>query len=328
MNEPLLAAFETQLSLDVSEATTVLFGNVEANAPQLRRALEQWFYKRVPGAGLASYFVHPDAYPVVAFPQLYARSVRAELEPVAHRTTLHSTVAACVWIRLVDDVMDESAREARALLPALAALQEEIFGPYRVAFVACPEAIHRLTQIWARAAEHTHADFVLDRVDEAAFLKVVRSKCSAARVPVVAAATWLGDPSRIEAWSHFIDAYSAWHQMLNDTLDWTSDLEHHVATYFLSHAEQCVGSDRSAIAGWVIDRGLRWAAERIDAFWSEARAAGAGIDVPLLDAMLERRRQRSVSQIHGLIQAAETIAGLRGHGAARGQAVEGSSRRE
>jgi hypothetical protein len=312
MNNPLLAAFEAQLSMDVTEATSVMFGNLEATAPQLGRALQTWFQKRVPGAQGASYFVHPDAYPVVSFPQLYARSVKAELEPVAHRTTLHSTVAACVWIRLVDDVMDESEREARALLPALATLQEEIFGPYRAAFAQCPDAVHRLTQVWGMAGEHTHADFMLDRVDEAAFLNVVRSKCSAARMPIVAAATWLGDPSRIAVWSRFIDAYSAWHQMLNDTFDWASDLEHRVPTYFLTQAEGCVGSDRVAITGWVIDRGLRWASERIDAFWSEARAAAEVIDVPLLDAMLERRRVGSVAEMQRLIQAAGTFAALRG----------------
>jgi hypothetical protein len=305
-----LEAFEAELAAEAGRAVAAVFHNVELTAPRLRNALEVWFRTHLPGATATDYFVHPDAYPVLYLSRWYAASVGSSIDRELFSVITHSCVAACLWVRLVDDVMDEGHSNSRAVLPAVAALHEEAIGPYRAHFRESPDVVAQLGTIWLTAADHTHADAVLLGVDESAFRTVVCAKFSAAMMPVFATASALTNHGKLENWRRFLRAYSVWHQMLNDTLDWTSDLRHGLTTYFLSHAQDAAGTDRVALTRWVLAKGIDWAAAQIDLFWVEVALAARELESPCVDAFLTRRQNRYVAELRSLVRASKALRDL------------------
>ncbi len=281
-------ALDRQLQLDAARARSALLRRMRRDTPELARGLGGWLRQSLAGGG-PEFFLHPDAFPVFHLARWFARAHGVELSPTLARATAYSNVAASYWIRLVDDVMDEGSPEARQLLPVLAPLQLELLRPYEQLFARDPEALRCIRELWRRHADDTFADAVLSNMDQRAFEDVVCNKFSGARLPLWAVARATDQLDALPTWYSFLRDFGAWHQMLNDTLDWRRDLENRVPTFFLSLSP---GGTTAAIAAWVLRSGLEQAAALLHGYWLRLERAATALGSSDVSAFLKRRNAR------------------------------------
>jgi len=301
---------ESALSVEflADQATTRLSRLLAANAPNLRRHVDEWMSHLSQGRP-ADYFVHPEAFPMLHLPLWLAASITTKLDQSFHLDLAYSSVCGYYFVRIVDDVMDGQP-PTPAVIPAAIVLHTEFerslarhFGakdPFWAAFVGYS----------MEAAEAASTDASFSSIDRAAFLRVSSRKVAGAKIPLAATCHRYGRSDVLDGWSHFVDVFGLWHQMRNDLLGWVGDSKRGAATYFLSEAARGQ-RPTEPLAAWLGREGLAWAAAQLDDWMDEsmsvAQSLGSG---PLIEYLAARRESSSdgIARIRDELRSIQDVA--------------------
>lgn len=259
------------------------------SAPRLSAHAFEWMTSLSHGAPLASYFTHPQAFPVLLLPWWLEASFRTSPSRDFQRDIVYSTVNGYFLVRMVDDLMDRDKPPPSEVLPALQFFHTEFAHTYARYFPFGHPFWGAFTDSWFSAAEAASRDAGFETIDRARFLQVSAKKVVGAKVPLAAVCHRYGRTDLLEPWCGFVDLFGAWHQMLNDMVGWNRDLDAGRTTYFLSTAAARRRST-DPIAGWVVAEGLAWGRSELEAWMEQLMISARGLDCPPLVAYLDERR--------------------------------------
>lgn len=265
-----------------------LESRLRRHAPALARSAGGWMRSLAGDNEPARYFLHPRAFPAVLLPWLAEEAIRRRPSRSFQGDVAYSTVAGYYFVRLVDDLMDGEA-VAPALVPLLIVLHSEFEQAYHRHFPAGHPFWDALNRGAYQAAETASRDAREQRIARKHFLATSARKVAGAKIPLAAVCHRYDRADLLQPWSAFVDALGRWHQMLNDMLGWSRDLQRGTATYFLSEAAAHAGS--GGIAEWVIGDGYRWGMHELGGWMSELQAQAAALDSPQLVSYLEGRER-------------------------------------
>jgi hypothetical protein len=275
-----------------ADAVARLQGRVAADAPILAGHLDAWMTELAGGAPADGYFTHPRAFPMLLLPWWAEEAINGQPDAAFQADVVYSSVSGYYFVRLIDDVMDGDDRSRPEVLPGLIVLHTEFQRTYQRHFPFEHPFWDDFSRSSYLAAETASGDAGATEIDAARFAAISSRKVAGAAVPIAAVCHRSGHSELVAPWTRLIDALGRWHQMLNDTLGWSFDLERGRITYLLSEAARRAGPglDRPA-AEWVIDEGLAWAMTQLATFMSETRAVAAELgSAPLMAYLDERQR--------------------------------------
>ena len=113
----------------------------------------------------------------------------------------------------------------------------------------------------------------------------------------------------LERWFAFYDLLARRQQLLNDMLDWSTDLAAGVHTWVLAEAERRRGQGES-VSAWMIRAGFEWAAGLLQGWMRELRLRAEDLHSPGLVRYLEWIDHRSRADLHKLKIALRGLARL------------------
>lgn len=244
------------------------------------------------------YFLHPSAFPAVLLPWLVEERIRGAPSRSFQRDVVYSTVAGYFFVRILDDLMDGEPVPPQ-LVPALIVLHSEFQQTYLRYFPFQHPFWRAFAHGSYEAAETASRDAALERITRAQFLATSARKVAGGKVPIAAVCHRYGRPELVLPWSAFIDKLGRWHQMLNDMLGWSRDLQRGTATYFLSVAEEGAGSGMS-IAEWVITEGYAWGMHELAPWMADLLDAARALESPSLVTYLEGRERALAAAWEGI----------------------------
>ena len=173
---------------------------LRGEAPRLAGHTLGWMRRLAGGAEPESYFLHPEAFPMLLLPWWLEATVRTAPAPAFQRDVVYSTVNGYYFVRMIDDVMDGERSPGAAVLPALTFFHAEFEQTYYRYFPhGHPfwEACHAAT---LASAEMASRDVGLTDIDRTRFIEISARKIAGARVPVAAVCHRYGRADLIEPW--------------------------------------------------------------------------------------------------------------------------------
>ena len=255
----------------VLEAALVRLDAYLARTPALRQLLVPWLDSH------RARLRHGGFVPIFALPRWV---VSAEPEPDGAEwdaDLTYSTLCGYLFVRLVDDIVDEQNEHARLAALGLGILHNEFLKPFRERFPGDNDFWTRFDQDWAWSIDRTARD--LDgRIDSRAeFERTAAAKLGACRIPVAAACYLDGRRSRLETSLALCDAIARLYQFADDVTDWQPDLAAGRSSWLLSEADSRKSSGETA-SEWMLREGYAWSRARLDELTAEALEAADAID--------------------------------------------------
>ncbi|RME98923.1 MAG: hypothetical protein D6768_16195 [Chloroflexi bacterium] len=274
----------------VAQASERLEADLHTAMPEVGAAVNQWLRGLSGTANPADYFLHPLAFPSLLLPWWLDGTLNGNPDAAVQAELVYSTINGYYAIRLVDNVMDGHATVEPQLLPVVNYFQTRFQSVYQQYFPAGHPFWEVFNTCWFRSAEAAVLDSRLTDIDAVRFREISAQKVCAAKIPLAAVCFLHGQPERHQPWAEFVDAFGAWHQMLNDTFDWHKDLKNGTATWFLSEAERQRRREEPVVA-WVAREGLDWAIATLDGWMADLQNAAARLAcAPLADYLTMRQQ--------------------------------------
>jgi hypothetical protein len=279
--------YPPQLRQITRSALSRLGSRLKRQAPTLGASADRWMRSLAADGPPERYFLHPRAFPVVLLPWLAEAALRGAPARSFQRDVVYSTITGYYFVRIVDDLMDGEAL-APQIVPLLIILHAEFEQTYYHYFPDGHPFWDALARGSYQAAETASLDAGRRRITRGQFLATSARKVAGAKIPIAAVCHRYSQPELLQPWSAFVDLLGRWHQMLNDMLGWSRDLQRGTATYFLTEAGNRAGSGAS-IAEWVIGQGYAWGMSELAPWMADLQAAARGLGSPALVAYLEGR---------------------------------------
>jgi len=110
-------------------------------------------------------------------------------------------------------------------------------------------------------------------------------------------------------WESVLTSFARWHQMRDDIMDWSSDMQAGQPTWLLTEAARRRRGGES-VAAWMGREGFRWARTVMDHGINETLQAASGLKSQALMFYLEQRNELFSQQIGNMIATADAFAGL------------------
>ncbi len=260
--------YPSQLLEMIEIALSKLENKPRDNTPYMAERLSDWIGSLAADAKPITYFSHSSAFPTLLFPWWLEKSIAEKIDIDFQTDLVYSSVCGYYFIRLIDNVMDESGHCERNLLPILAYLHSQFQSvPFRY-FEYNHGFWEYFDRQWSKSAEASLQDSELDEINEAAFIHIASKKVCAGKIPMMAVIMKSGHKSLPANWERLFDLMSCWHQMYNDLLDWKRDLEIDNITWFLTEAKNRTHPNET-ILSWVMKEGFEWGAGRLKNWMKE-----------------------------------------------------------
>ena len=258
-------------------------------APVLAEHANRWMRSLAGEGPPERYFLHPRAFPAVLLPWLADAAIRGRPSRAFQRDVVYSTVAGYYFVRLTDDLMDGETVPP-PVIPLLVVLYGEFEQAYHRHFPAGHPFWDDLARSSYQAAETASRDAEQQRITREHFLASSARKVAGAKIPIAAVCHHSGRPELLAPWADFVDLLGRWHQMQNDMLGWSRDLQRGTPTFFLSTAAEGAGPAGS-IAEWVISDGYAWGMDQLRPWMADLVASARGLGSPDLVRYLEGRER-------------------------------------
>ena len=257
------------------------------DSPASADALLGWASRLSPTGRPRDYFDGPRAV-MFLLPWWLERRIRPTPDLAFQELLVESTVHAYYFVRMIDNVMDENAEEDRRLLPLLGLLHTVFIRAYVRLFSPDDPFWTHFDRHWSGGAEAAIRETRLRRLALGDFNEVAARKTTGVKIPLAAVCCRYDRLDLLEPWCAFYDAFAAWQQMVDDTVDWMRDLRHGTPSFFLSEGERQKGPGES-IAGWAVRRGFAWGIDRAAAMMAALREDAGRLGSPELVRFLEYR---------------------------------------
>lgn len=283
------------------------------SAPVMAQHVSRWMHNLAGGPEPAAYFKHPHAFPSLLLPWWLEKSFGAEHDLTIQSHLAYSTINGYYAIRLVDNLMDGNSTVELKLLPALNFFQTQFQAAYHPYFAA-DHPFWRFFQItWFHSAEVTFKDALMTSFTAAEFEQVAAQKTCAAKIPLAAICYRYERADLLPAWSHWVDLFGCWHQLLNDLFGWHRDSAGGVQTYFLAEAERRRRPAEPVVA-WVVREGFAWAISTAQGWMSALKILSHELHSPELLAYLETREgvlRQQTKEVSAGLEALARIAAIK-----------------
>lgn len=267
-----------------NRVTDALRGSGSTLGPRM----DAWVRGLVPAGDPWTYMLHPRSFPALRLPWLLETAAAGRADPDFQEDLIASSIAGYLYIRLMDQVMDERDAPERVLLPALNVLHLAFLEPYLRRFPVPHPFQDTLKRLWCLSADLTLRDEVHVDPDEAEYRFTTGRKNCAARIPLEAVLHRHGRDDLRGPWTRFFEAFGAWHQMEDDVLDWVVDTNLGHETFFLAEARRRAAPDGTP-GTWILGDGLPWAFDLLARWWADVRDAAGPLGSPGLETYLDQR---------------------------------------
>lgn len=294
--------YNPQQRASVVAAVQRVRARFKALAPGLAAVALPWMEGLAQTADIENYFLRPLAFPQCLFSWWCEQTCQQPPNPALQHDVVYASVAGYYYIRLMDNLMDRDKPVPPALVPALNIFLTEALGVYASYFPHTHPFWALFEQLWGRATDMTAQDALLTAPDADQFRRVVAQKEYASNLPIAVIAYHYGCPEQCAPWAHFIEQFSAWHQLLNDVFDWQKDDAHEHTTYFLAEAQRRKAATES-VAGWVTHTGFAWGCATLQAWFEQVRAAARPLACPDLEIYLDKRQAHFTQMATGVQRA-------------------------
>ena len=291
-----------------AEADLQLRSNLAYHAPFLARSVDSWLEDMFGAASLAEVFTRTEAFPTLLIPWWLDGSI-GERDRSLHRALTYSTMNGYLYIRLIDNLMDQDAPGDVNLLPALSFFHLEFIDPYRRLFGPGHRFWADLRSVWLETADVTLHDATLREIDRSTFERVSARKTGAAKIPVAAVCHYRRRLHLQPRWNDFADAFGRWHQMHNDIFSWRKDAAHGATTFLLSEGRRQLAD--GTIEDWFIDAGFDWGIEQLNAYMSDLKRIADTLESQEALAYLGDRENSLTAQVADVETGLAVLAGAR-----------------
>lgn len=246
-----------------------------------------------------AYFTHPQSLPLLALPWWLEKAIRNHVDYDFQADLMASSIAGYYFTRMLDDLMDGHDLD-RACLPALYLFHARFQSVYSRYFPLADSFWPHFERHLRATAEAASADFILQDVTEADFLRCAARKSAAAAIPLAAVCHRYQRPELLAAWEDLFVLLGRWNQMRDDLLDWSDDHNSGTRTWLLCEAERRRAPEES-LPLWISRTGFSWASAIMDGWMRQMIAAAASLSSPGLSAYLHYRRASFRRQLDGMI---------------------------
>jgi len=280
--------YEPDLAGALERAVGRLRRGLDKFSPPLAAAMDAWLNKLTGPRALADYFTHLRAFPIMLFPW-WMEARLAGIHDLGFQEDLAvSSFSGYLYIRLIDNIMDEPGSADLRLLPLANYFHTEFQSAYFKRFPPGDDFWNVFHRTWMRSAEASFLDAGGESIDERRFLDVSAKKTCAGKIPLAAVCRRYDLRAVPEPWLKAFDLAAAFHQMFNDLFDFQRDLEAGTATYFLSEGMRRKG-EMETMAGWVLREGFDWGRDRLDVWLGELALCAEACGSPGMKTYVERR---------------------------------------
>jgi hypothetical protein len=221
---------------------------------------------------------------------------------------MFSTINAYYFTRMLDDIMDGHAIE-RAAMPALYPFHMRFVRPYQKYFDYKSAFWNEFERILMITVEAVAGEASLGEITAEDFIRFSARKPAAAVIPMAAVCVHYGRPDMVAPWESVLTSFARWHQMHDDVMDWSSDMQGGQPTWLLTEAARQRNGGES-IAAWMGREGFRWARSVMDRRISETLEAASELKSQPLMSYLEQRNELFSQRIGNMIATADAFAGL------------------
>ncbi len=281
-------AYEPELVRVIDRAIGRLRRTIAASSPPSAAAMDRWIDHLTNARPLVDYFTHLRAFPFMLFPWWMEARAGGSHDLDFQEDLAYSSVSGYLYIRLIDNIMDEPDPAEIRILPLANYFHSQFQSAYARHFVfgdAFWDAFHA---IWARSAESSLLDAGLGSIDERDFLGISARKTCAGQIPLLAVCRRLGLAAVPEPWPRVFDLTAAVHQMSNDLFDFQRDLDARRTTFFLSEGARRK-RESETVAGWVVREGFDWGISRLERWLDDLALAAGECGSPGLGGYIELR---------------------------------------
>ncbi len=301
--------YDAELNDVVMRAFSRLRQRLQMAGASLSARTVEWMHALSGGDRPETYYVHPFAFPMLLIPWWLERVIRGDADRDFQTDVAYSTLNGYYFVRMIDDLMDAEPRPAAQVLPALVFFHTEFQHAYFAHFPHRHGFWRDFAAVSFASAEMASRDAGLLDVERAQFLAICSRKVAGAKVPIAAVCHKYEQAELLAPWFDLVDRFGRWHQMLNDVLDWSRDLDHQRHTYFLSEAIRRKERTES-VAEWVIRDGLSWGRGELDQWADELAARARELGSPDLVGYVERRRRAAADHWEQLTPSLASLARL------------------
>lgn len=257
------------------------------DAPVSGEALLDWTARLSPTGRPRDYFDGPRAV-MFLLPWWLEKRIRQIPDVAFQERLVESTVHAYYFVRMIDNVMDENAEQERRLLPLLGIFHTAFHRAYTRLFPPDDPFWDHFDRHWSGVTEAAIRETCLTGLSLEDFNAISARKTVGVKIPLAAVCCRYDRPDLLPSWCAFYDAFAAWQQMVDDTLDCMRDLRHGTPSFFLSEGER-QKSPGESIAGWVVRRGFAWGIDHASAIMAGLRTDAGRLGSPELVRFLEYR---------------------------------------
>jgi hypothetical protein len=277
-------------------------------APFIADALVEWT-TRLSSTGRARDYFDGGRAVMVLLPWWLEKRVRPTPDIAFQELLVESTVSAYYFSRIIDDLMDEDAAEARSLLPLLGILHANFTRAYARLFPPDEPFWSYFDRYWAGTAEAALREKRLRQIAHHEFTEIAGRKTAGVKIPMAAVCCRYNRLDLLDVWCAFYDKLACWQQMLDDTFDWARDLQHGNPTFFLSEGNRQKRPGES-VSGWVVRRGFAWGIDQLAASMSDLRVQAEALESPEVVRFIEYRDAEVRECARELTQALPAVATL------------------
>ena len=247
----------SNLTREAVDAATRIQVRLNEHSPWLAREVRQWMSSLSRSPRIANYFVNTTMFPMLHLPGWLAHSKLVRLDDHFQSDLTYSTMNGYLYIRLIDNLMDQHSGDELRLLPITAVFHSEFLKSYHRYFPFSHVFWTAFDAYWITSTEVVIKEATLQSLDYEQFRTIAANKLSAAKIPLVAACSFYALEDLLQPWLRFFDHLACCWQFADDLYDWKKDFQRGTRTYFLSEAVRRKRAGES-VQGWVVREGFAW----------------------------------------------------------------------
>jgi hypothetical protein len=301
-------AWPTDFLTAVRIAAQLATEELGSGASPLSEHTRRWLATRCDLNHPENYFLHSQSLAILGFPWWLEESLCGAADPGFQVDLMFSTINAYYFTRMLDDIMDGHAIE-RAAMPALYPFHLRFVRPYQKYFDYGSAFWREFERILMITVEAVAGEASLKEITAEDFIRFSARKPAAAMIPMAAVCVHYGRLDMLAPWESVLTSFARWHQMRDDVMDWSSDMQAGQPTWLLTEAARRRTGGES-VAAWMGREGFHWARTVMDHRINETLEAASGLKSQALMFYLEQRNELFSQQIANMITMAEAFAGL------------------
>jgi hypothetical protein len=268
----------------------------------------RWLATRCDLSHPEDYFLHSQSLAILGFPWWLEESLRGVADPAFQADLMFSTINAYYFTRMLDDIMDGHAIE-RAAMPALYPFHLRFMRPYQKYFDYSSAFWGEFERILMITVEAVAGEASLEKITEEDFIRFSARKPAAAVIPLAAVCVHYGRIDMLALWESVLTSFARWHQMRDDIMDWSSDMQAGQPSWLLTEAARRRNAEEP-VAAWMGREGFRWAKNVMDRRIKETLEAASELKSQALLSYIQQRNELFSKQIGNMIATADAFAGL------------------